>query len=422
MKKIVFIILIMLLLVVALSACSETSPLEDVDYNIETPTSEETVTPNETQTSEPIEQLTPEPIEPKPIETQTAELDISYIPYFGNRDDFIMSAELAQAYVEAIRSAKIVSEYWSWGNFAFDTLYPVLIDISGDGVPLLLLAERDYEIGLGNSHWGILFGFLRGEFQRITEYPVGIGIATIGNERLLALEAWSDFGGWISLYRVHSGETRAVSTTYFFNDFHNNAFYIDDIQVSKSEFWRTIEEMSIEYLLRMDHPGTIHPLPIFEEYLSQSFSREQAIQIFSGYVEKGVIVGDIYYNDIVAISRLFEESFVDVLGEPLDSLEVFFFYDNFQVMGTHWGDLESPNNVLQINAWAPNFNLFEINGISLDMNRSEVLDTFGIPNQAFSDRSLRYRISNSGMIYLLIMRFEDPDDNEELTGITILPP
>ena len=137
--------------VVALSACSETSPLEDVDYNIETPTSEETVTPNKTQTSEPIEQLTPETIEPKPIETQNAELDISYIPYFGNRDDFIMSAELAHAYVEAIRSAKIVSEYWPWGNFTFDTFYPVLIDIAGDGVPLLLLAERDYEIGLGNS-------------------------------------------------------------------------------------------------------------------------------------------------------------------------------------------------------------------------------------------------------------------------------
>ena len=191
------------------------------------------------------------------------------------------------AYAEAIKTAYIFSEHW--GHFTFDTLYPVLLDISGDGVPLLLLAERDDTISWGPAYWSILFGFADGALQRITDFPTGIGVATIENERLLALVGWSDFGGRISLYRIQNGAAELVSRTRFFADWHNGAFYIDDAEVSEDEFWTTIENFSIEHLMETSHPGTVHPLPIFQEYLPQAFTRGEAVQIFLDYAD---VAGD----------------------------------------------------------------------------------------------------------------------------------
>ena len=206
--------------------------------------------------------------------------DISHIPYFGNREVFRLSGEHALAYAEAIRSAELDI---GWGHFSFDTLSLVLIDVFGDGIPLLLLAERDATISWGNAYWNILFGFADGSLQQITDYPTGIGIATVENENLLALVNWSNFSGMISLYRVRYGAAELISKTHYFNDWHNGAFYIDDIEVSEDEFWRAIEELSIEHLMEKDHPGTIHPLPSFVEYLTPSVNREQAVQIFIDY-------------------------------------------------------------------------------------------------------------------------------------------
>ena len=64
------------------------------------------------------------------------------------------------------------------GAFSFDKFYPVLIDVSGDGVPLLLLVEK-YDMYGWDIHWNILFGFADGVFQRITPFHTGIGIATV---------------------------------------------------------------------------------------------------------------------------------------------------------------------------------------------------------------------------------------------------
>jgi len=80
------------------------------------------------------------PVEPTYTPVPTPALDISHIPFFGNHDNFRLSAEQALAFAEAIKLAEIDCE--SWGHFDFDVFYPVLIDVFGDGIPLLLLVYR----------------------------------------------------------------------------------------------------------------------------------------------------------------------------------------------------------------------------------------------------------------------------------------
>ena len=234
----------------------------------------------EQEMPEPAEQEATEHETPEPVDTATAELDISHIPYFGDFAQFRLPAEHALAYAEAIKTAYLDI---GWGHFSFDILYPVLIDVSGDGVPLLLLAERDDTISWGDAHWNMLFGFADGKLQRITAFPTGIGIAMIDYEPLLALVFWHDFGGEISLYRVQNGGAGLVSKTRFFSDWHNEAFYIDDVEVSEYEFWGTVEGFSIVHLMETTHPLTVHSLPAFEEYLSRPFTREQVVRIFWDY-------------------------------------------------------------------------------------------------------------------------------------------
>jgi len=226
---------------------------------------------------------------PEPIDLGSMINDIMDIPYFGNREVFRLSAEHALAYAEAIRSARLDI---SWGHFSFDTLSVVLIDVFGDGVPLLLLAERDFTISWGSAYWNILFGFADGALQKITDYPIGIGIATVENENMLALVNWSDFGGWISLYRVRNGTAELISNTHYFSDWHNRAYYIDDVEVSGDEFWQIIDGLSIEHLMMNDHPGTLHPSPIFAVYLTPYIAREQAMQIFLDHAAKAREIED----------------------------------------------------------------------------------------------------------------------------------
>ncbi|MCL2387499.1 MAG: hypothetical protein FWC89_08135 [Defluviitaleaceae bacterium] len=139
----------------------------------------------------------------------------------------------------------------------------------------------------------------------------------------------------------------------------------------------------------------------------------------------GIIEGDVYYNGI-AISRIFSESFFEILGEPWGSRdESFFFYDNFQIWG--WVEGENFGIAGEINAWPPNLHLFEINGFTLDMNRTELIVAFGNPleyyeNQRFNIydvHDMTYHISNPVSDYGLIFRFFD--DMIAVDSITIWP-
>ena len=150
----------------------------------------------------------------------------------------------------------------------------------------------------------------------------------------------------------------------------------------------------------------------------------------SGLAVAGVITGEVYYKDI-AIGRLFVEPFFNVLGEPWGNRDNFFFYDNFQVMSSWCYGLESTHRGVAIHLFVrePNLSMFEINGITLNMTRSELIAAFGNPLNYYSnpdweyhnETAIGYDILSPIIDYHLVFRFVYTDDKMELPSIGIIP-
>ncbi|MCL2109915.1 MAG: hypothetical protein FWH20_11300, partial [Oscillospiraceae bacterium] len=108
-------------------------------------------------------------------EITTSSNPLSEIPYYGERGNLRLSSEQALAYARAITDAELL--YANFGdNGTFDEFYPVLIDVAGDGVPLLMLVEK-YNIEM--TDWepdiNILFGYEDGEYKKIAQHS-GTGL------------------------------------------------------------------------------------------------------------------------------------------------------------------------------------------------------------------------------------------------------
>ncbi|MCL2674388.1 MAG: hypothetical protein FWE92_03560 [Defluviitaleaceae bacterium] len=208
-------------------------------------------------------------------------VDISHIPFYGNRENFHLPAAHALAYAEAIRSAEF--EFGDWEYLNFDMILPVLIDVSGDGIPLLLLAVKFEDYWGTNQYWNILFGYANGEIQRITE-RMAIGMMHIDGENLLSVGWVTDFGGSYDFYRVQNGAAEFVSTMRFVADWHGGTPHgeisIDSEELSPEEYWEILAATPTKRLMDRDHPGFVTPYSTFEEYLSQSFTSDQLMQIF----------------------------------------------------------------------------------------------------------------------------------------------
>ena len=143
----------------------------------------------------------------------------------------------------------------------------------------------------------------------------------------------------------------------------------------------------------------------------------------------GVITGDVLYKDI-AISRLFVEPFVDVLGSPLSEREAFYSYDDGLIIIGDRGDLiGSFNMAIQLTASESNLNLFEINGVTLDKTWAELIATLGNPVEYYENTNLAYHTSDNSLIsyrvlspkidYILALRFDNPDDKTAISSISI---
>ena len=91
-KIIIFILTIILTFAVILVACFNIQAPDNVANNIETPIKEEILSPNESSSELKEETIT------EPTDIQNIELDISDIPYFGNREEFLLSTQLALTY------------------------------------------------------------------------------------------------------------------------------------------------------------------------------------------------------------------------------------------------------------------------------------------------------------------------------------
>jgi hypothetical protein len=167
----------------------------------------------------------------------------------------------------------------------------VLIDVSGDGVPLLLLVVEDNnEWSRSLLVWNMLFGYSDGAIQRITEQPLGVGITVEEDETLLVLMHETDFYSTYDWYRVNNGAAEFIKTDTYVSNWHDGdggAFFINDIEVNVDDFIAVSTELEnrIKYLLRRGHTGYMVVEPAFMEYLQQLLTREQAVQIFRNHVE-----------------------------------------------------------------------------------------------------------------------------------------
>ena len=150
-----------------------------------------------------------------------------------------------------------------------------------------------------------------------------------------------------------------------------------------------------------------------------------------GLAIEGLITGDVFYKDI-AISRLFTEPFVDVLGPPLCERDSYYYYEGL-VIGGDRGDLVGrPNMVIILNAYPPILHLFDVNGVVLAMSKTELITDLGYPleyyenpdwaNQAQHDDKLdvmSYEIINPEVEYRITLVFSDPDDFTVLSYISM---
>ena len=130
----------------------------------------------------------------------------------------------------------------------------------------------------------------------------------------------------------------------------------------------------------------------------------------------GVIRGDVLYKDI-EISRLYVEPFIYILGSPLSERGAFFYYEGLGIVSSllYYGAEPCLRVAIQLDAFEPYLNLFELNGVTLNMTRTEVIAIFGAPYSAF-DCSLTYHISSYAIDYALSFGF---DAEERVSGITM---
>ena len=127
----------------------------------------------------------------------------------------------------------------------------------------------------------------------------------------------------------------------------------------------------------------------------------------------GMIIGNLYYMDIEVV-MLFEYPFEDILGTPLGHESYnHFFYDGLNVNWPYWNDLTGRfEQALQVTG--SNLTLFNIDGITLDKTRDELIGIFGPPldDPTFAlDEYIRlkYYIMLRGVEYLLEFWFDYPD-------------
>jgi len=272
---------------------------EDDAHSHETQVKPPSPSPGPTDTPNPLPttSTTPMPPDDDHGSMQSTATDISHIPYFGDRDKFQLSPEAALAYAEAVRTAEL--DYGQWGYHSFEILYPVLIDVSGDGFPLLLLIEKGekqsysigdyYSLGVDYSQWNmylqvqnILFGYLDGEVHMIAQSS-GIGIAPLHDSALLCLMRESDYGGMYYFHKINYGAAELISSKSFSSHTGEERYYVDEVEVSEEEYRAIRSTISMEYFMTTDHPGNVIVIPTFMEYLPHYFTRDQLMQILREY-------------------------------------------------------------------------------------------------------------------------------------------
>ena len=161
----------------------------------------------------------------------------------------------------------------------------------------------------------------------------------------------------------------------------------------------------------------ITPKPI-ESEMSECINEEDSFENANDMeINIGVIYGNIYYNG-VAISRLFEESFIDVFGEPLSNTEnMHFYYEGLVVsVVVEYGEKEKVHQLT-----VSYVDLLEINNVSLDMSSNEFASIFGFPNRVIGDNLFIYYVTNHEITYTLTLELHEYYSIKKIVGVRLFP-
>jgi len=137
----------------------------------------------------------------------------------------------------------------------------------------------------------------------------------------------------------------------------------------------------------------------------------------------GVIYGDVYYRG-VAVSLLLDGQHEALLGEPLGSREVFYYYEGMEIQY-----YETVAQILFLD-----LSMFEIGGISLDKSRTELIEALGNPVEYYLDPNfpsipyhdhnddslIRYHISSETICYALTFVLNNPE-REDYCAVWRIP-
>jgi len=139
-----------------------------------------------------------------------------------------------------------------------------------------------------------------------------------------------------------------------------------------------------------------------------------------------VIDGEMFYKDI-EVALLFEYPFRDILGDPLRmQLDgAYLGYDGLEIVGVDWNahteSFDMASRILGLD-WA----LFNIDGITLDKTRDELIETFGATYVAMPlgdvTWMMKYTIILRDIEYVLEFWFDYPEMVARMLTVTPVSP
>jgi len=125
------------------------------------------------------------------------------------------------------------------------------------------------------------------------------------------------------------------------------------------------------------------------------------------------IDGALFYNG-VDISLIFEEPFVDILGEPVSGQIPFFVYDGFEFVA--WYNSHTSSFDIEVFR-GTDLSMFEINGVSLNMDKEELIAAFGDPiedtTRGYAYQRMGYHLLMNDILFELDFWFDDTSDKAQ---------
>lgn len=175
------------------------------------------------------------------------------LPYIGDISKCQMSAQQATAYIDVLHK---VEQSFSSG---YEKNFAVLIDVSGDGVPLLLVwgGNLPYEeCGVEPQYWG----YQNGTAVKLPMGNLDTGIATWDGEVYFCNynEIFSlDSDELHDFYRVKNGKLSKAHTMKWDNSTGDSLFTIDGKSVNQEQYEATLQAMTLETLFKRDDMTSI---------------------------------------------------------------------------------------------------------------------------------------------------------------------